>query len=385
MRLKDLGRRCWLHLLLALSLLCGGMWLGGCDSAIYDYEGDCSVTYRVKFNYELNMRWVDEFAGQVKSVRLYAFDSSGKLVWSGTENGEALARPGYAMELPLPAGQYDLVAWCGGEGSFDIASADKVGTLNDLLALMNRSADDEGTYSDKDLSPLFHGMMSRVELPDVYGTTVDVATIPLVKNTNRIHVELYHVSGCKLNPNSFLFTITDVNGKMNYDNSLMSDETLSYRPWQTVRPEAGDSSFYVSMTTGRLIAGANARLIVTDGATGKQLINIRLIDYLVMAKDQYSNHAMSDQEYLNREDEYWLRFAIDGGCNPDPEDPDPEDPDPEDPDPEDPDPEDPNPEDPDPEDPDPEDPDPEDPYDWYLKAGIFINSWHVMIQNEDLH
>lgn len=80
MKLKDIGWRCVLHSLLTLSVLGSSMWLGGCDDAIYDYEGDCSVTYRVKFNYDLNMRWTDEFAKQVKSVSLYAFDSDRKSV-----------------------------------------------------------------------------------------------------------------------------------------------------------------------------------------------------------------------------------------------------------------------------------------------------------------
>ena len=310
MKLKDIGRRCVLRSLIVLSVLCGGLWLGGCDDAIYDYEGDCSVTYRVKFSYDLNMRWADEFAVQVKFVRLYAFDSSGKLVWSGTESGDALSRPGYAMELPLPTGCYDLVAWCGGEGSFDIPSGDRVHTLSDLIALMNRTADSEGAYSDKDLSPLFHGMVSRVELPDVYGATVDVATVPLMKNTNRIHVELRHKDGHSLDPASFVFSITDSNGKMSYDNSLMSDETVSYRPWQDVRPDEEDKSrFYVSMTTGRLMADAKTRLWVKDAATGKVVIDLLLIEYLVMAKEQYTQ-PMSNQEYLNREDEYYLTFNV---------------------------------------------------------------------------
>lgn len=342
MKLKDIGRRCLYRSLLAFSLLCGVLWTSGCDDAIYDYEGDCSVTYRVKFSYELNMRWTDEFAKQVNSVRLYAFDSSGNLVWSGTESGEALSRPGYTMELPLPAGQYDLVAWGGGESSFEIPSRDRVNTLSDLIALMNRTAGSEGAYSDKDLSPLFHGMM-RVELPEVYGTTVDVATIPLMKNTNRIHVELRRKDGRPLDPASFVFTITDANGKMNYDNSLLADESITYRPWQDVRPDEEDESrFYVSMTTGRLMADSNMRLVVKDAATGKVIIDLPLIDYLVMAKDQYQQ-PMSAQEYLNREDEYYLTFTIEGGEDPDPD------------------------------------------YDWYINAGIFVNSWHVMIQNSDLH
>ncbi len=318
-----------------------------CDDAIYDYEGDCSVTYRVKFSYDLNMCWTDEFAQQVNSVRLYAFDSSGNLVWSGTESGDALSRPGYTMELPLPAGQYDLVAWGGGEGSFDIPSRDRVNTLSDLIALMNRVAGSEGAYSDKDLSPLFHGMM-RVELPEVYGTTVDVSTIPLMKNTNRIHVELRHKDGRPLDPASFVFTITDANGKMNYDNSLLADESITYHPWQDVRSDEEDESrFYVSMTTGRLMEDSNMRLVVKDAATGKVIIDFLLIDYLVMAKDQYSQ-PMSAQEYLNREDEYYLTFTIEGGEDPDP------------------------------------DPDPDPDYNWYINAGIFINSWHIVLQNTDL-
>ena len=76
MKLKDIGRRCVLHSLLVLSVLCGGMWLGGCDDAIYDYEGDCSVTYRVKFSYDLNMRW----AGVVPSRLRHGASASGRTV-----------------------------------------------------------------------------------------------------------------------------------------------------------------------------------------------------------------------------------------------------------------------------------------------------------------
>lgn len=43
--------------LLVLSV--GGLALPGCDSVIYDGEGDCSVNYRVKFRYDMNLKFAD--------------------------------------------------------------------------------------------------------------------------------------------------------------------------------------------------------------------------------------------------------------------------------------------------------------------------------------
>ena len=52
-----------------------------CDGMIYNDEGDCSVRYRLKFRYDMNLKFADAFAHEVKSVRLYAFTPDGELVW----------------------------------------------------------------------------------------------------------------------------------------------------------------------------------------------------------------------------------------------------------------------------------------------------------------
>ena len=104
--LKKTGR-----MLLTATILCCALF--ACDNVIYDTEGDCSVSYRVAFRYDRNMKWADAFAHEVKSVHLYAFDKGGTLVWQQSERGEALSADGYAMTLDLPAGDYHLVAWCG--------------------------------------------------------------------------------------------------------------------------------------------------------------------------------------------------------------------------------------------------------------------------------
>lgn len=42
-----------------------------CDGLIYDGEGDCAVTYRVKFRYDMNMKFADAFSHEVSRVTLY--------------------------------------------------------------------------------------------------------------------------------------------------------------------------------------------------------------------------------------------------------------------------------------------------------------------------
>ena len=61
--------------------------------------------------------------------------------------------------------------------------------------------------------------------------TRQVVTVPLVKNTNTIRVILQQMDGVTVDVDKFEFTITDDNGLMNYDNKLISDETLTYYPY----------------------------------------------------------------------------------------------------------------------------------------------------------
>ena len=55
-----------------------------------------------------------------------------------------------------------------------------------------------------------------------------------------------------------------------------------------------------------------ARLTVRNTDTGDTVLSIRLIDALLLFKGYY-NRPMSDQEYLDRQDEYPLTFFIDEG------------------------------------------------------------------------
>lgn len=325
-------------LLAAVAICCG---LTACDSAIYDYEGDCSVSYRLMFRYDKNMKWADAFSNEVNSVHLYAFGSDGTLVWQQSECGAALQDNGYAMNLDLPAGDYRLLAWCGlenggnGDEYFVVPEA-RVGVtrIEELQCRMSRQHDADGSaYSNDRLHPLFHGMID-VSLPASDDKADYTFTMPLTKDTNHVRVILQQLSGEPVDVNDFTFRIEEENGLMAYDNTLMPDEMITYGTYDKKSgtaglgiddyPEVGkgkepaaDTGNTVTsvcvaiadLSIARLIEGRSSMLTV-ETKDGKTAARIPLTDYALLLKDGYGRE-MTDQDYLDRQDEYTLTFFLD--------------------------------------------------------------------------
>lgn len=311
-------------LLVAVALL---FTLCACDNAIYDDEGDCTVTYRLQFCYDWNMKFADAFPHEVGSVAVYAFDKeTGTLVWQQTDKGEALAQDGYAMTLDLPAGNYDLVAWCGLDNdtvseSFSVPQM-TVGssTKDDLTCRLLREHDSEGTASvSTDLFGLYHGQLS-VSLPQDNNGGDYLYTMPLVKDTNHLRVILEHLSGKEVDVNDFSFSLEgEANGLMNYDNSLLDDEPIIYHAWNTESGQAGvetDTRTQTSvgvaiadLTTARLVEGRKMYLTIRN-SEGDTVVRVPFIDYCLLVKGYY-NRSMSNQEYLDRQDEWSMTFFLD--------------------------------------------------------------------------
>lgn len=306
--------------------------LPSCNSWLYDEEGDCSVYYRLKFRYDRNLKWADAFANEVSSVHLYAFDPSGVLVWQQEEQVDPTTAEEYSMLLDLPAGDYRLLAWCGlrndgeHEESFSVPEA-RIGEtrMEQLQCALNRRHDASGAYSDERLYRLFHGTLD-VSLPkNDDGGSYDY-TLYLTKNTNHVRVILQHLSGEDVDVDQFTFRIEDENGLMASDNELMADENITYRPWKTQSGEAGvgkeDTRAIINvkgaiadLTVGRMMATHRDKMFLTiTNQEGETVVRIPVIDYALLAKDYYEEeyrHPMSDQEFLDREDDYVLTFFLD--------------------------------------------------------------------------
>ncbi len=302
--------------------------ISACDSLVYDHEGDCSVSYRLKFRYDMNLKFADAFAHEVKSVSVYAFDASGSLVWQAAEQGEALAAPDYAMQLPLGPGRYRLVAWCGlgNEESFCLPDAAPACSPEDLHCRMNcldETPADAPAGSAEDLHPLFHGMM-EVELPEDNDGSEYTYEMKLTKDTNVFRVVLQHLSGEDIAAEDFEFSIEDCNGWLAHDNSLLEDAPVAYRPWAVYSGEAGVGSaraitsvklVVAELTVNRLFvrdwtAYKRPTLTIRTAADGELVASVPIIDYALMVKGEH-HRQMDDQEYLDRADEYNMTFFLD--------------------------------------------------------------------------
>ena len=317
------------HRLAALALLIGSLTLAGCDNFIYDDEGDCDPYYKVRFVYDRNLKFTDAFAAEVYDVTLYLIDdATGNIVWQRRENGEELRREGYLMNLEgVEPGVYSLVAWAGEghQSNFEVAD----GTRGEhLVCTLGRTRGEGGpAESNANLQRLYHGRLMAQSFPDEQG--VHIYNVPLTKNTNDIHVVLQHLGGTPMKPDDFLFTIEDANGIMDWDNSLLPDETITYRPWAVNAVSAGVdipeelepelegraitnvTACVADLTVARLMADRrlDAKLKVTNAHTGETMISIPLIDYCLMVKGNY--RPMDDQEYLDRQDDYSMVFFLD--------------------------------------------------------------------------
>ncbi|MDE6198977.1 MAG: FimB/Mfa2 family fimbrial subunit [Muribaculaceae bacterium] len=351
-----------IHGLAAAIMINSLMALSSCDNAIYDDEGDCSVTYRLKFRYDMNLKWADAFASEVNSVNVYAFDLDGILVWEKSDSGEALATDGYNMVLDLPAGDYELVAWCGlynpqsSEESFEIPHT-TIGrtTIDELTNRMRRDIDADGNHSSRRrLDFMFHGRIN-VSLPANDDGGDYTYTMPLTKDTNHIRIILQHLSGEDLDADDFTFTLEDDNGYLSHDNSIIADNSITYRPWATTSGTAGvgkddiddaRSRAIISVkgaiadfTVSRMMADHKRKMKLTiTNDEGEVVARVPVIDYALLSKTYYEEayrHPMTDQEFLDREDEYVLTFFLDRNNK-------------------------------------------------WLSASILIHSWHIVLSNIDL-
>ena len=313
--------------------LCAGLVFTSC-STIFDYEGDCSYTYNIKFEYTKNILSAEAFTGNVTHVSLYVFDvETGLLACKVTDSGDALKARDYMMQLELQPGTYDLVAWCGSAVADNkvIVPEVEVGktTIEEVDCVIDRVVTHgHSSCVLEDMGHLFHGK-ERVTFTDDEGEHVKV--VNLTKNTNSVRIVLQSLQkGQFLSKDDFDFRIQDENGNMNYDNTLAECELVTYHAWAiseisaSVDADINDDNVHdrmptranestavmAELTIGRLMDYKEPRLVVYNKTSEALVLSIPLKDYALMVKGYGYSH-WSDQEYLDRQDNYTMTFFLD--------------------------------------------------------------------------
>lgn len=300
---------------------------------VFEDINNCEVNYTLRFIYNMNLKWADAFPSEVHSVHLYAFDHNGHFVKEIVANGDEVDREDYRMQLDLAPGKYKLVAWCGmdNEGAteqhFSVKQPEVARTkLEELTCALKVKTDEFDTnYSKQRLDFLYHGIL-EVELPDVYNGNFEY-TMPLTKNTNHIRVVLQQLSTEDMNPEEFTFKIEDANGLLAHDNKMLESHRVAYHPFALLTGSAGmvpqsksdDGIIYADalvadLSTNRLMASHKNDFMLTINTEDKVVAQVPLLQYALMSKEYYEaayGHQMTDQEFLDRQDEYLFTFFLD--------------------------------------------------------------------------
>ncbi|MDE7179599.1 MAG: FimB/Mfa2 family fimbrial subunit [Muribaculaceae bacterium] len=295
------------------------------------YEDDLQPCYFVHLNYDYNLKNADATAAEVEEANIYLFDERGNLVWeSGLLKGDELRASNYTVQLPVDPGTYHIIAWAGtsDQGSFELQRINMDYSLakEELKQHLKLTrASDDNLYHDKKLDRLFHGADEKLVLePGQF----KVHNLRLVKDTNHVQVMLNNVDGSELDPDQFHFEIEADNSRLAHDNMPIpfarhKSHCFAKRFFTT--DEEGDmgrltrslnkvqtkvTGVVAEHSISRIMENEDMRLRVYHGEDRDKIIDIPLRKYLAASKgDSYSH--MSDQEYLDRQDEYHVVFFLD--------------------------------------------------------------------------
>lgn len=284
-------------------------------SCIYEDLEECPQPYSVCFRYDYNMEFANLFADEVDNLSVYVFNADGKYLRTFSDRGEALRKPGYRLPLPLEAGNYRFVTWAGLEGNDFVPTTLQPGVSSpdDLVVALRHDGGE--VPSDSPLTPLWQAKAENIVVPEPGEVRTD--TLGLVKDTKTIRVILQRRDGAPIHAADYGFRIECPrgNGRLAYDNTLLDEEMLIYRPYsQTETAATADTVAHVTadMSVSRLLVDNAMRLFVSKADGGSTLVDIPLIGYLLLTQMEQDKRIKSNQEYLDRQDFYTITLFLDG-------------------------------------------------------------------------
>lgn len=301
--------------MLIFLLVCPWMMFTSCEY-IHEDLMPCERGVSLRFVYDYNMEYANAFPSKVHCLTLYIYDGEGNYVGTRVEKTDVLKDENYRMKIDLEPGDYSMVAYGGvacDDRSFTVI--DEPSDAADKLTALSVQMSHNELTSDKLLHDFFYGKLDVTVEENNYKDE----TVYMMKNTNNIRIILQQMNGMPVSDKDFTFRIVnDDNTLFAHDNSLIENGAVTYMPWAQGQRTVGDGEegtgkvtvAYAEFSTSRLTVGNHPRLVIANNETDEDVLNIPLNDYLLLLKsDRYAD--MTDQEYLDRENEWSMIFFLD--------------------------------------------------------------------------
>lgn len=308
-----------------MSTAAAALSLTGCSAILDDEPEPCPVGLEVRFVFDYNLERANAFPAQVDCLTLHIYDSDGRYVATRTETTDVLADEDYRMTLDLPEGSYRLIAYGGaecGEASFSHTAIPAEGSLDTevgmkLNAECLRPGSPKGHLHDHFYGSLKTEVRMAPERPTV--------TVKMMKNTNHFRIILQNLSYEPLDGRDYDFRIVDDNTLFDHSNNLVDNGTVTYTPWASGAISTGTTAdpsdpaartitevkvAYADLSTSRLMTSRSPKLVVTHRASGKDIIDIPINNYLLILRSEHFGWC-GDQEFLDRKSDWPLYFFLD--------------------------------------------------------------------------
>lgn len=337
----------WMCIFSAILL---GISTTGCSLMETDRD-DCPEGLYVNFVYDYNIQRADMFKDHVGYVTVYVFDESNRLVIKRSvgnygEGNAPLKEYGYRMHFTVdevPAGTYHIMAlamqkdWedaLATPGAKYRRTEPLTRATNDMKAIgvtLDRGAKNaEGLCPVSNVAPmdtLWHGTMLGASTVEVEYGKPSYATISLVRDTKTLNITLRDIDNpADPSHDKYAVVITAKNGRLDYDNNLLPDDTLLYTPyaaWTTQFPEDETDPDAVKERTAHYDINFNrimyrsateddAVLRLVNLTDGKVIGEFDLAWILSEGRTAFETQNYPRQEYLDREYNYHLDFFLKG-------------------------------------------------------------------------
>ena len=274
-------------------------------SWVKDDTDNCPYGFWLNLHYTYNMLDVEATQEYISDVSVYVYDSDGNYVSRTDATREQLRANSHRVRIEgLPEGDYQFVVWSGSGNSQYTLAGERNGINTFRLSLAGI-----GATSSAQLPDLFHGYLPVVHYDDAYATY----DVYMTKDTNQLSCLMVPTTtDAKMNPDDYTLRIVSANGVMNAFNKMASDEAFTYETFHADTVSVDDNDYgrlhgiRFDISTLRLMADTDCRLILEKTATADVIFNISLPQYIGMigAMHTVSGRQLSLQEYLDRQDFY---------------------------------------------------------------------------------